>query len=228
LENLAALSVAFLTETPRVSAAAYIKLANFQAPVPRAREVSKKVAAVLGSPRKKANSSKLVKAAVKALPKKNLNVKEFHLNALNYKGCQGCFSCKGKSEICVLTDDLTPVLAQAAEADLLILASPVYIGEVTAQLKGFIDRAFSYFKPDWANRPDPSRLAPGKKLIFILTQGVPDQAAYEGPVLGHYQIFFQSLGFTITPFIAPGQGGEDIVAKNPELLEKLASLAAGL
>jgi len=187
-----------------------------------------KVVAVLGSPRQEANSSKLIQAAVKALPQAGLELQTFELNNMKYQGCQACMACKGKSDICVLRDDLTPLLAATAEADLVILASPIYIGEVTGQMKCFIDRSFSYFLPDYTTNPQPSRLAPGKKLLFILTQGTPDPAAYEGPVLGHYTGFFTGLGFQVSHFIAPGQGGGDITATNPELIKKLTDQIAAL
>ena len=183
-----------------------------------------KVVAVLGSPRKEANSSKLVQAAVGALPQAGLEVQNFELNRLKYQGCQACMACKGQSDICVLKDDLTPLLAAVAEADLVIMASPVYIGEITGQLKCCIDRFFSYMAPAGA----PARLAPGKKMLLVLTHGAPDQAAYEKPVLGHYSGFFTGLGFQVSHFIAPGQGPDDITAQRPEQVKALTDQVAAL
>ena len=187
-----------------------------------------KVVAVLGSPRQDSNSQKLAEAAISALPPEGLEVKKARLSAMDYKGCQACFACKGASEICVLKDDLTKVLADVAEADMVILASPIYIGEITGQMKCFIDRTFSYYLPDYTTNPKPSRLAPGKKMLFILTQGMPDAAVYEGPVLGHYTGYFQSLGFDVRHFIAPGLGGDDIEKTNPDKLKAVAEMAAGM
>ena len=180
-----------------------------------------KVVAILGSPRKQSNSHKLVNEALDALPQKDLTIKKYLLNDLNAKGCQGCFACKGKSDVCVQQDDLTLVLADVKEADLVILASPVYIGEVTAQTKIFIDRTFSYFMPDYVTNPNPTRLPSGKKMLFILTQGMPDKSAYEGSVLGHYGSYFKRQGFDFQTFIASGQGMDDILLKNPGLVEEL-------
>lgn len=180
-----------------------------------------KAVAILGSPRKQANSHKLVSEALAALPQKDLVAAKYVLNDLNIKGCQGCFACKGKSDTCVVKDDLAPVLAGVAEADFVILASPIYIGEVTAQTKAFIDRTFAYFKPDYMTSSTPGRLQPGKKMLFILTQGMPDRSAYAGPVLGHYGNYFQRQGFDFQTFIAPGQGLDDILSKSPALVDEL-------
>jgi multimeric flavodoxin WrbA len=70
------------------------------------------------------------------------------------------------------------------------MASPIYFGEVTSQLKGFIDRTFSYFVPDYAGNPNPSRLAPGKRLVFIQTQGQPDEKLY-ADVYPRYEYYFR-------------------------------------
>lgn len=191
-----------------------------------------KVLVISGSPRQNSNTETLAETALAALPQAGLETKTVKLNALNFSGCQACFACKGKSEICVVQDDLTPILAQLAEADLVVMACPIYIGELTGQMKCFIDRTFSFLMPDYIANPNPSRLSPGKKMLFILTQGVPDTAMYEGPVLGHYTGFFKGLGFEVSHFIAPGQGpADDIRSKSPELVKALAGqvskLAAG-
>lgn len=187
-----------------------------------------KVAVILGSPRKNSNSEALAEAAVAALPPSGLEVKTVKLNDLKFSGCQACFACKSKSETCVVKDDLSPVLTQVAEADLVILASPVYIGEVTGQFKCFIDRTFSFLVPDYTANPKPTRLAPGKKLLFILTQGTPDAAAYDAPVLGHYVGFLKGLGFEVSQFVAPGLGMDDVRASHPDLVKALATQAAAL
>ncbi len=53
---------------------------------------------------------------------------------LAYRSCQGCYACKNGLDHCVLEDDLTGVLAAVQEADVVVLASQVYYGEITAQL----------------------------------------------------------------------------------------------
>lgn len=103
-------------------------------------------------------------------------------------------TCKTKLERCVLKDDLTEVLDAVREADVLVLATPVYYGDVSSQLKAFIDRTFSYLVPDYATNPDPSRLRPGKKLVFIQTQGQPDEKQFSD-VFPRYDFFFKWYGF---------------------------------
>ncbi len=149
------------------------------------------VVALLASPRKKGNSSGLAENLTSILADNNHEVIVHNLNNLTYRGCQACEGCKTRSDFCVLLDDLTPVLNDVKMADIVILASPVYWGEVNAQMKGFIDRMYSFLTPDFIAGPIRHRFPAGKKLVFILTQG-GDEALYED-IFPRYNDFFEQL-----------------------------------
>ena len=154
-----------------------------------------KILALLGSPRKGGHSETVSRAFCAQTAALGHEVRIVRLNNLEYKGCQGCYACKRGHERCVMKDELAPVLDAVYTADVLLLASPVYYGDVTAQMKGFIDRTHSYFKPDFMLRPENScRLPSGKGLVFILTQGDPAPASY-GDIWPRYDYFFQYYGF---------------------------------
>ena len=128
----------------------------------------KNVVCLLGSPRPKGNSAMMAQALCQSAAVAGAQVTTFALNSLTYRGCQGCLACKKEAEACVLNDGLTPMLEAVRACDVLVLATPVYFGEVTSQLKGFIDRTFAYLKPNYPRLPrgERSRLAPGKTLVF--------------------------------------------------------------
>jgi multimeric flavodoxin WrbA len=153
-----------------------------------------KVVCLLGSPRLKGNSAAIAKRFCETAEGLGGEVQTFALNKLKYRGCQGCMTCKTKLDRCVLEDDLTQVLEAVREAETLVMATPVYFGEVSSQLKGFIDRTFSYLVPDYGTNPNPSRLAPGKKLVFIQTQG-QGNAEYFGDIFPRYEFFFKWYGY---------------------------------
>ena len=52
------------------------------------------------------------------------------------------------------------------------------MGDVTCTIRAFIERSYSYFVPDFFTNPNPSRLTPGKKLVFIQTQGQPNEKLF--------------------------------------------------
>ena len=183
-----------------------------------------KVVTILGSPRSKGNSTSIARRFTDAAVRRGAVVETFELNRLSYRGCQGCYACKKTLDRCVLDDDLAPVLAAVKEADLVLLASPVYYGDVTAQLKGFIDRSYSYLKPDYITNPQPSRLEP-KKLIFVLTQGHPDQALF-ADIFPRYDTFLRWMGFVETRLIRACGIGPGTVDSVPEQVLLQAEEAA--
>lgn len=99
-----------------------------------------RVVAVIGSPRRGANSELLVEAAVAEIEARGVPCEVVRLAELSVTPCLGHDDC-GTRRSCPLKDDAEAVLAAMFAADGLILASPVYFQNVTAQLKALIDRS---------------------------------------------------------------------------------------
>jgi multimeric flavodoxin WrbA len=163
------------------------------------------VVSLLGSPRKKSNSSTLARIISDTLGKRGDTITTHTLNSLTFKGCQGCGACKSTSEKCILKDDLSQVLDDVQQADVLIMATPVYWGEVTAQMKGFIDRTYSYLTPDFMTSDVKHRLPAGKKLVFIQTQGAVENVMF-ADIFPRYNSFFEQLGFFVESHFIHGCG----------------------
>jgi len=153
-----------------------------------------KIVCLLGSPHTTGSSATIANHVLKIAGELGAETKSFELNRLTYRGCQGCYACKSKLDRCVLKDDLSEVLTAVSEADAVVLASPVYYGDITSQLKGFIDRTYSYLVPDYISNPQPSRLTP-KKLVFVLTQGQPEEASFSD-IFPRYEGFLKWMGFS--------------------------------
>jgi len=100
-----------------------------------------KVVALNGSPRKKGNTHQLLEAAARELRSKGIEVEYASLAEHEVKPCAGCEKCYKKAWDCPIEDDGIAVLRKMASADGLLVASPVYFGGVTAQLKALIDRS---------------------------------------------------------------------------------------
>ncbi|MDR2406370.1 MAG: flavodoxin family protein [Deltaproteobacteria bacterium] len=186
-----------------------------------------KIALIIGSPRVSSNSTKIAERAAAAIEGSPKEVKKFILNELKAKGCQGCNSCKGKTETCVMKDEVAQALAYCNDADYIIATSPIYIGDVTAQLKIFIDRSYCWYKPDFKTNPSPSRVAPGKKLILVISQGNPDTNSYQAGVVDKYTNYFKSHGIDATSYVAfmphdPG-GAESALANHYQGIEAVVS-----
>jgi multimeric flavodoxin WrbA len=105
-----------------------------------------KVIAINGSPRKKWNTAMMLEHALQGAASQGADTDLIHLYDLDFKGCTSCFACKLKGGAsygrCAMRDGLTPVLDAIAEADALLLGSPIYFGTVTGEMRSFMERLF--------------------------------------------------------------------------------------
>ena len=149
-----------------------------------------KIVAVLGSPRPKGNSALMAEAFLSVARERGAETSVYLLNQMNIKGCQGCGKCKTESEICVVEDDLKTVYEAIRGTDLLVLASPVYFGDLSAQMKCFWDRTYAWFNADFS-----PRLPPGKKSVLLLAQGAGAEEMYND-IHPRYERWLKMFGFT--------------------------------
>lgn len=116
--------------------------------------MEKKIVILNGSPRKRGNTSALVRAFREGAESSGHTVTEFFLNEMNIHGCRGCF-CGGKNpdSPCVQKDDMDRIYPAYKEADIVVLASPLYYWTISGQLKCAFDRLFAVAEcnADYAN-----------------------------------------------------------------------------
>lgn len=101
------------------------------------------VIAINGSPRKNWNTAQLLRQALKGAESAGAETELVNLYDLNYRGCISCFGCKRKGAApckCYMKDDLTPVLEKVHHAQALLLGSPIYFGDITGQMRCFLER----------------------------------------------------------------------------------------
>lgn len=101
--------------------------------------MSKKVLILSGSPRKNGNSDMLCDAFAKGAAEAGHTVEKIRVAEKNIGYCRACYACRGTG-VCAVRDDMAEVLQKMIEADVLVLASPVYFYSIDAQLKALIDR----------------------------------------------------------------------------------------
>ena len=109
----------------------------------------KKIVILNGSPRKKGNTSALVRAFAEGAESAGNTVTEFFLDGMNIHGCKGCF-CGGKDpdHPCVQRDDMEKIYPVYKEADVVVLATPLYYWTISGQLKCAFDRLFAVAECD--------------------------------------------------------------------------------
>ena len=154
----------------------------------------KKVLGILGSPRRGGNTEILLDEALKGANSAGAGIEKLSLADMEFKGCTECGGCCQTGE-CILMDDLAPVYEKVRNADVLILASPIFFAGVTAQLKAMIDR----FQAEWVakyvlkkRKAKSEKRKTSKSGAFICVGGHKDKKFYE-PARATIDIFFKTL-----------------------------------
>ncbi|MDR2870458.1 MAG: NAD(P)H-dependent oxidoreductase [Deferribacteraceae bacterium] len=103
------------------------------------------------------------------------SARRIRLADMVFSGCRACKQCKGAgADLCVIDDDLSPIMASLLQEKQIVLIAPNYMGFMAGEAKLFIDRL--YCMRDSAKK---SRFAEGTKLAFFLTQGSGNRASGE-------------------------------------------------
>jgi multimeric flavodoxin WrbA len=98
-----------------------------------------KILGILGSPRRHGNSELLLDEFLKGAKENGADVEKIILNELKFTSCQECGGCD-KTGVCIRDDDLTSVYYKILNAQGIVIASPIFFGTVTSQIKAMMDR----------------------------------------------------------------------------------------
>jgi multimeric flavodoxin WrbA len=109
----------------------------------------------MGSPRVNGNTNSIVREITRGLEKHNVEVSYYYLTDLDINYCRGCKSCY-KTGSCVINDDVSKIVDAIFSSRLVIVASPSYWGDITGQMKVFIDRCTPYSNTNNARLRFPS------------------------------------------------------------------------
>ena len=119
--------------------------------------MSKKVLILSASPRKGGNSDLLYDQFAKGAKEAGHQVEKIRVQEKKISPCLACYGCRGTG-VCVQKDDMAAILDKMVQADVLVLATPVYFYSMDGQLKTMIDRTL----PRYTQIKD-------KELYFIAT-----------------------------------------------------------
>lgn len=103
--------------------------------------MNKKVLILSSSPRRNGNSDLLCDSFAKGAKEVGSSVEKIFLKDLNINYCTGCGVCNNNGyRGCSQKDDMEPILAKMIDADVIVMATPVYFYAMCGQMKTLIDR----------------------------------------------------------------------------------------
>ncbi len=151
-----------------------------------------KILAISTSPRPESNSVYALNKALNYLEENDVETVMFDFNKMNVNPCQACDFCKTNEEAeCAQKDDMQEIYEQLKTADGFILASPIYMGQLTAQAKIFLDRLYAYFMSNWTEKYG------NKKVAMLITQGQPEKEAFKTNIDTYVFNFEQIVKFPV-------------------------------
>ena len=106
--------------------------------------MGKKIVVITGSPRKKGNSFAMTEAFIQAAEAKGHTVTRFDAAMKNVGGCHACETCFKSGKACSFDDDFNEIAPAILEADAVVFSTPVYWYSIPAQIKGVIDKLYSF------------------------------------------------------------------------------------
>ncbi|MCM1363570.1 MAG: flavodoxin family protein [Faecalibacterium sp.] len=102
--------------------------------------MSKKVLILSGSPRNGGNSDLLCDEFMRGAIESGNEVQKIRVASKKVAPCRACYYCRLSGGKCAIEDDMGEILQKMIDADVIVLASPVYFYSIDAQLKAVIDR----------------------------------------------------------------------------------------
>jgi multimeric flavodoxin WrbA len=185
--------------------------------------MSKTAIIILSSPRKGSNSGVLGRAVAEGLAGAGVRADIIDIASLDIKPCLACGNCQRNGGRCSQVDGMHTVYPKLREASILVLATPVYMFTMSAQLKIFLDRCYALMNPE------ANGLA-GKTMAAAISYGADDFASSGGGnIVQSLQDLCRFIGVTWGGLVH-GRGGQDreTLAKDQPVLEQARALGAKL
>lgn len=176
-----------------------------------------KILGFSGSPNKDGSTATLINKILNKAEENSHITNFYSLNDLNINPCQDCGYCK-ENERCDLDDDMNQLNEEIESSDYIVVGSPIYYGEVSAQTKLFTDRFFSIFN-------SKTRNFDGKKAILIYSQGNPDPKTYESYSEHQKNFLYNFMGFdVVNTLLAAGVHSKEDLLEKEEIIKEAENI----
>ena len=184
------------------------------------------IIAVNGSPRPRRNTYSLMKEVIAGAEQAGESVKLFQFGQMAVAPCNACGACVPTAR-CIVQDDMQQIYEAIDSASAprgLILGTPIYFDHLSAQLKAYLDRLYSYTYTELGQKMFPK----GFKAVLVATydDSQPDRYDVVLDWLADRLAFYHEIE-TITKIVQP-EASQTPLAKLPDLVTKARRAGAKL
>lgn len=149
-----------------------------------------KVLGIMGSPRMKSNTDLLLEEVLKGAESEGAEVEKLVVDKLSISACKEYNGCLRDGN-CVIRDDMDDIYPKLLEADVVVVASPMFFYGVSSQLKALIDRCQALWARRYVLKQEPRDS--GRKGAFIGVGATKGEKLFDGSILT-LKYFFQAIG----------------------------------
>lgn len=184
-----------------------------------------RILGIYGSPRKGGNTDQLLDRALEGARSAGAEISRIYVRDLNMSGCIACGGCDNTGK-CVVDDDMQSVYPLLEEADIILLASPIYFYGFTAQVKALIDRSQAMWSKKMLEKgPAPAgKRSRGGRGYLIAVGATRGKKLFDG-VQMTARYFFDALDMSYEAgLLLPNLDERKAVREQPETLEQAFEL----
>ena len=179
-----------------------------------------------GSGRAGGNTAVLVQGLLQGARGAGAEAEFAELAGLTLRGCSACKACKADpAKVCVIQDDMQRFYRLLPDVDVLVLASPVYLDHITAQLMAFVQRTYCYLSPSlqsyWPHA--------GTRFVSGITYGALGATQYDYILdwMEKRMAFYFDIP-TAARLKVPACGHEPVIDANHPEVRRAAEMGAAL
>jgi len=142
-----------------------------------------KILGLFGSPRRGGNTDLLLEEVLKGAQSQGAEIERIFLSQLNISPCQECRKCEIFGN-CVINDEMQDIYPKLTKANFIILASPIFFYNVTAQTKILIDRCQALWARKYILKQRPlNKETLNRKGWFISVGATKGDNLFKGVIL---------------------------------------------
>ena len=171
------------------------------------------------SPRRGGNSEKILTSFLQGASQEGFAVEFIRLNDLKIRPCQACDLCAATG-ICIIQDDMQLLHTKMASCRGVVIATPVFFGTFSAQLKMFIDRFQCWWHAKY-HLGKPFIKEEEQRPAFFICVGAIKKKEYCENAAFAVDVFFNVINLKGQgQLFYRGYDEKGVIAKNPENLKK--------
>ncbi len=179
-----------------------------------------KVLGIFGSPRRGGNTDLLLEEALKGAEKEGAEVERLYISDLRITSCTACHGCDETGK-CIIQDDMQEIYPKLLEADIILLASPIFFYGISGWAKAFVDRSQALWVRKYMLKdPSMGKERRRRKGFFISIGATQGQRIFDGAILTAKYFFDAIHAEYLGELVFRGIDAKGDILKHPDALRQ--------